>query len=141
MDRDFFISFFEAIPEDRWGTRLYHNIRTQRRCAVGHLLAADLWASNDTAFWSGDTMLMGPHFRGPHIRAAERVFSNDNLHTGLRITLVNDAPSSAFPQDTPKKRVLALFRSLPAPERPIESVGITEAPVAVIPAEELALAP
>lgn len=83
---DYFISKFEAIPEERWCTDLYEG-SNGTHCALGHcgVVEAD-----------GGT---------------EEAQALINLIPG-NIVLINDGLDIKFPQPTPKQRILAALRSI-----------------------------
>jgi hypothetical protein len=84
-DKAYFIAKFEAIPEEKWTTRMYIS-RNDQRCAVGHCLL--------------DWMKMTEESR------KLEDYLPDVLH-------INDGEDWRYPQPTPKQRILAALRDLP----------------------------
>jgi len=96
--RDHFIAKFEAIPEDKWVKGFYTDGQGNC-CALGH--CGMKAASYEDAPVESSTN---------ESRALSRLL----LVHDLSIIDINDGQCAAFRQDTPKQRVLAALRSLPA---------------------------
>lgn len=77
-----FITFFEAIPEERWCEGFYDD--DGRTCAMGHLLFSDTMEGSTTSLWA----VMG----------------------GYSVAKVNDGKDPRYQQPTPRARVLAALR-------------------------------
>lgn len=85
--RDDFIAFFEAIPEDQWTDCGQFRDGQGRCCALGHL-------NREGAIGLGSL---------PQYQASN-----------LSIVSINDGDDENYKQPTPKQRVLAFLRDLPA---------------------------
>jgi hypothetical protein len=87
-DKAFFIAKFEAIPEEDWTTEVY--IDNGRKCALGHCGERN-------------------NNRSVEAQSLERLFSGRWLY----VSDVNDGDNDAYPQPTPKQRILAALNDLP----------------------------
>lgn len=121
-DRDFFIRFFEAIPDDRW-TEGHFESPNGRRCAMGHLFAAAHKISGNVTDFLTIARETGKEDMGNKpMLIASRVLAHS---MGLRgLETVND--NHSFPGFGPRGRILTFLRSLPDPQNPIVSVTVTD---------------
>lgn len=95
FDAEFFIKYFERIPEDQWCAHLYDNYHGQH-CALGHC---------------GAHMKRGLAIYGTMANALhDLVFK----HLGIGVTSINDRRHPMFPQPTPKQRILAALMEIKA---------------------------
>jgi hypothetical protein len=102
-DIDFFINFFEGLPDEQWLVGARH--RGSRRSAEGFL------ANTDRPAWYALTELaskMVVHFsvdpdKGQQVKSSLQI-----------IDAINDGETIEYQQATPKERVLAALRDLKA---------------------------
>lgn len=87
MDADYFITKFEAIPEDGWGTGAYVN--GTQCCALG---------------WCGEREPGDPSYCKSHEADALEVILD------YRTVNINDGAALDYPQRTPRARILAALR-------------------------------
>lgn len=91
-DVDWFIRFYEAIPEDRWTANRLHD--GDRSCAMGHLCKLL------------DKM---PKMNDDHIGSINSLFV---LYLGSVPPAINDGRIDEFTQPTPKQRILAALHKI-----------------------------
>ncbi len=85
-NRDYFIAKFEAIPDEKWTTGVF--VHGDRCCALGHC--------------------------GPNIGYyTPEAFALSSM-LGHQASFINDGFDSRYLQPTPKQRILAALRDLPA---------------------------
>jgi hypothetical protein len=84
------ISILESIPDEDFMTEWFSNQNTKKCCSV---------TSDNTESYGNNCI------KGLGLNIDQEVF----LLTSYHIVQVNDDPNWAFPQDTPKARVLALL--------------------------------
>lgn len=82
-----FIEKFKAIPEDKWITGMYGTYG-DKHCALGHCGQISGRSTLESSVLS-------------------RMFAT----RGMSVVNINDGPSPRFPQDTPKRRILAALES------------------------------
>lgn len=87
-----FKKFFKAIPEEQWMTKYYNNAGQTRFCALGHL-----GSGNVTGVTSVGVRLQ---------KMFRKAFGK------FTVAKVNDHKSEAFPQPTPKARILAALNEM-----------------------------
>lgn len=99
FDVDFFIRYFERIPEDQWCVGTMENTLGQH-CAAGHCGAID-----------------GRDGLGTMAKALNELM---HTHTGWGVTIINDfkAFHHHFNQPTPRARILAALREIQAKQQP-----------------------
>ena len=101
---NFFIDMFSAIPDENWNTDGgYYKREDETKscaCALGHCMNLDRNNWNDS----------GPFFNHRSVTAAKlrELFNNE----GSIVTYINDYKSEAYPQETPKLRILAALNDL-----------------------------
>jgi hypothetical protein len=109
-DRDYFIRFYEAIPQENWGrTKLID--AEGRRCALGHLGPTGLSVSPFGCF----TLCSWDFENDARAGALARLFEKGGL---CSVTEINDGLTFKDGKivelsGSPKQRVLAALRKLP----------------------------
>lgn len=91
-DVDYFIEKFEKIPEEMWWTKAYGEKEDGPHCAYGHC--------------GMNSKVAGT----PESSALFAIFTK----TPYNVVSVNDGGEVAYPQTTPKQRVLALLKDFKA---------------------------
>ena len=86
-EHDWFIEFFESIPEDKWSADKF-NDPDGKHCALGHLLARD----DNREKYNTFIRLIYKHAQEVHF------------------VTVNAVKTEKFPQETPKQRVVAAVK-------------------------------
>lgn len=105
---DYFINKFEAIPEDKWHTGNYcSDIDNSQKCALGHCMTEEIYWTKET---SDLTELV-------------------KTFTKLEVPDVNDKVSDEYPQDTPKKRILAVLYDIKSQSAVDEAYQILTEPI------------
>lgn len=99
-DIDFFIKFYEEIPENQWCTNQQQNEKGQR-CAVGHLMPLDEKVRG-SFYQYGHYTLMG--------RSLFLILDKSKL--GRNIAFANNGSLTEYQQSTPKQRTLAFLRDV-----------------------------
>lgn len=95
--RDYFIAKFEAIPDAQWHVGHYRDPQNPaRRCALGHCRN-----SKEGAAFSFE-------------ESTDEEMALHGLLAGSGPAVVNDGKVSRYQQPTPKARILAALRDLPA---------------------------
>lgn len=84
-----YLSFFKAIPDEKWFAGDFEDYNGERFCALGHLG----WRKNASS-------------------TAEMIKENDYLSKklGSNIPDINDRQSKTFPEATPKERICGAIR-------------------------------
>lgn len=108
-DVNWFINFFTGIPDDQWCQDTVGEANGGRRCAIGHCrFGIDGGIVDETGY-------------GPTERALARLLSTfawdastSTLENLTIITNINDGKNIAFPQSTPRARILAALREIQA---------------------------
>lgn len=91
----FFIKRLSAIADSKWTTNTFRDgDNPAKRCAFGHCGVS--WAK-----------------MAPMGHALWKMFPSKTSGTPSHLASINDCPSKAYPQKTPKARVLAALRALP----------------------------
>lgn len=91
-DIDYFIKFYEEIPEDEWTTGVYHTKDGKKHCALGHC----------------DTYTDSPV-------SSRKAFDLNQITTGVHrpfVPFVNDGHDPRYKQETPKQRILAYLNDI-----------------------------
>jgi hypothetical protein len=86
---EYFIEFFNKIPEEMWIVEVFRNDNDQGRCALGFCGCSE---NTSTA----------------KARALITIFSDYDIY----VTSVNDGNDPTFKQSTPKQRILAALEMI-----------------------------
>lgn len=115
---DYFISKFQAIPENQWTTHT-HSDCNGRKCALGHCLDPEALAIFE-AQWKANGCAFG-------VPSSEEWLGIQYICPGIHY--INNGEDRDYPQATPKARVLAVLADIKAKELRHQQVAISDPPV------------